>query len=176
MIITKSIFQPLNSCNMKKLLTFCFLLAVLLTTSLKSFSQAFKNGDNLLNATIGVGNSFGGLGLGASFEHGFSDYISAGGSVDYLGLGSLYGTGSLLYLAARGSYHAGELLKVNDKLDPYIGAGLGYLSWPGTGSGTSGLFFQGHIGARYYFADNLAGVAEVGAGAAALKLGITLKF
>ena len=106
---------------MKKLLTFCFFLAVLLTTSLKSFSQAFKEGDNLLNATIGVGNSFGGLGLGASFEHGFSDYISAGGSVDYLGLGSLYGTGSLLYLAARGSYHAGELLKVNDN-HTYINA------------------------------------------------------
>ena len=68
------------------------------------------------------------------------------------------------------------MLKASDKLDPYIGAGLGYLSWPGTGFGTSGVFFQGHIGARYYFADNLAAVAEVGAGAAALKLGITLKF
>ena len=161
---------------MKKLLTFSFLLAVLLTTSFKGFTQAYKQGDNLLNATIGVGNGFGGLGFGASFEHGFSDYISAGGSVDYLGLGTSYGSGGLLYLAARGSYHAGELLKAGDKLDPYIGAGLGYLSWPGTGFGTSGVFFQGHVGARYYFSDNLAGVAEVGAGAAALKLGITLKF
>lgn len=161
---------------MKKLLTFSFLLAVLLTTSFKGFSQAYKQGDNLVNATIGVGNGFGGLGFGGSFEHGFSDIISAGGSVDYLGLGTSYGSGSLLYVAARGSFHAGELLKAGDKLDPYIGLGLGYLSWPGTGFGTSGVFFQGHIGARYWFSNNLGGVAEVGAGAAALKVGLTFKF
>jgi hypothetical protein len=162
---------------MKKLLTFSFLLAFIATTSFKGFSQAYKQGDNLLNATVGLGNGFGSLSLGGSFEHGFSDIISAGGSVDYLGLGTAYGSGGLLYIAARGSFHAGELLKAGDKLDPYIGLGLGYLSWPGTGfGGASGVFFQGHLGARYWFADNLGGVAEVGAGAAALKVGVTLKF
>jgi hypothetical protein len=178
-IITKSIFQPLIFCNMKKLLTFSFLLAVLLTTSFKGFSQAYKQGDNLVNATVGLGNGFGSLGFGGSFEHGFTDAISAGASVDYIGLGSLYGSGGLLYIAARGSYHFGELLKTGDKLDPYAGLGLGYLSWPGTafgGFGTSGIFFQGHVGARYWFSDNLGGVAELGAGAATLKVGVALKF
>jgi hypothetical protein len=161
---------------MKKLLTFSFLLALLLTAS-QGFSQAYKQGDNLLNGTIGLGNGFGSLSIGGSFEHGFTETISAGGSVDYLGLGTGYGTGGLLYIAARGSFHAGELLKASDKLDPYIGLGLGYLSWPGTGfGGASGVFFQGHLGARYWFADNLGGVAEIGAGAATLKVGVTLKF
>jgi hypothetical protein len=177
-IITKSIFQPLIFCKMKKLLTFSFLLALLLTTSFKGFSQAFKQGDNLLNATIGVGAGYGAsIGFGGSFEHGFTDAISAGGSVDYIGLGSAYGTGGLLYIAARGSYHFGELLKAGDKLDPYAGLGLGYLSWPGTGiGGLSGVYFGGHVGARYWFSDNLGGVAEVGFGSAALKLGVALKF
>jgi len=163
---------------MKKLLTFSFLLAVLLTTSFKGFSQAYKQGDNLLNATIGVGAGYGAsIGFGGSFEHGFTDAISAGGSFDYIGLGSGYGTGGLLYIAARGSYHFGELLKTDDKLDPYAGLGLGYLSWPGTGvGGLSGAFFAGHLAARYWFADNLGGVAEIGFGAAALKLGVALKF
>ncbi|MEA5461452.1 hypothetical protein VB796_20470 [Arcicella sp. LKC2W] len=164
---------------MKKLLTFSFLLALLLTASSKSFSQAYKQGDNLLNGTIGIGNGFGNLAIGGSFEHGFTETISAGGSFDYLGLGSVYGSGGLLYIAARGSFHAGELLKASDKLDPYAGLGLGYVSWPGTafsGYGASGLFFGGHVGARYWFADNLGGVAELGFGTANLKLGVTLKF
>jgi hypothetical protein len=162
---------------MKKLLTCSFLLVALLTFSFDGFSQAYKEGDNLLNGTIGLGNGFGSISIGGSFEHGFTDNISAGGSVDYLGLGSGYGSGGLLYIAGRGSFHAGELLKASDKLDPYIGLGLGYLSWPGTGyGGSSGLFFQGHLGARYWFSDNLGGVAEIGAGAATLKVGVTLKF
>ena len=162
---------------MKKLLTFFFLLALVATTSFKGFSQAYKQGDKLLNATVGLGNGFGSLSLGGSFEYGFTDAISAGGGVDYLSLGNSYGTGGLLYIAARGSYHLGELLKAGDKLDPYAGLGLGYLSWPGTGiGGLSGVFFQGHIGARYYFSDNIGGVAEIGAGAATLKLGVAFKF
>jgi hypothetical protein len=160
---------------MKKLLTFSFLLAVLLTTSFKGFSQAYKQGDNLLNAGIGVANTYG-TAFGASFEHGFTDNISAGGSVDFLKYSYLGFSGpTWLYFAARGSYHAGELLKAGDKLDPYIGAGLGYLS-AGDSVGFGGLFFQGHLGARYFFSDNLGGFAEVGAGSAALKLGVTLKF
>ena len=165
---------------MKKLLTLFFLLALTATTSFKGFSQAYKQGDNLVNATIGIGAGFGSsIGFGGSFEHGFTDAISAGGSVEYIGLGSSFGTGGLLYIAGRGSYHFGELLKASDKLDPYAGLGLGYVSWPGTafgGFGASGLFFAGHAGARYWFSDNLGGVAEVGFGAAALKLGVALKF
>ncbi len=162
---------------MKKTLAFSFLIVALLCTSFKGFSQAYKQGDNLLNATIGFGNGFGSLDLGASFEHGFTDNISAGASFDYLGLGTGYGgSGGLLYIAARGSFHAGELLNAGDKLDPYIGAGLGYLSWPGSIYGSSGIFFQGHLGARYWFSDNLGGVVEVGAGAAPIKLGLALKF
>ena len=160
---------------MKKLLTFSFLLAVMLTTSFVGFSQAYKKGDNLVNLGIGVANTYG-TAFGASFEHGFTDNISAGGSVDFLKYSYAGFSGpTWLYFAARGSYHAGELLKAGDKLDPYIGAGLGYLS-AGDVAGFGGIFPQIHIGARYYFSEKVGAFAEAGAGSAALKLGVTLKF
>ena len=159
---------------MKKLLTFSFLLAVMLTTSFVGFSQAYKKGDNLVNVGIGVANTYG-TAFGASFEHGFTENISAGGSADFLSY-SVLGSGySWLYFSARGSFHAGELLKAGDKLDPYIGAGLGYLS-AGGASGFGGIYPQIHIGARYYFSDKLGAFAEAGAGSAALKLGVAFKF
>ena len=159
---------------MKKLLTFSFLLAALLTTSFKGLSQAYKQGDNLVNLGIGIANA-NGTAFGVSFEHGFTENISAGGSADFLSY-SVLGSGyTWLYFSARGSYHLGELLKAGDKLDPYAGAGLGYLSSGGL-SGFGGIYPQIHVGARYYFTEKIGGFAEAGAGSAALKLGVAFKF
>ena len=178
---------------MKKLLTFSFLLALTATTSFKGFSQAYKQGDKLLNATIGLNSGYGGLGgatlpLGASFEVGVTDAISVGGFADYTSFkysGFDYGW-SFLYFGARGSYHVNELLKINsDKLDVYGGLGLGYYtaSYSGpTGSTYGGayggsIFFSGFIGGRYYFTDNIGAVLELGGGGVSnIKAGLTFKF
>lgn len=150
-------------------------------------AQAYQNGRNYLNAGIGLGTyGGGGLGLNASFEHGFTDQISAGGIVGY----SRYNYGILDYrwnfllFGVRGSYHLTELLNINnDKLDLYAGLGLGYRSATYSGpNGTyvgnlgSGVFFLGHIGSRYFFTENVGGFAEVGAGVSNLLLGVTFKF
>jgi hypothetical protein len=187
-IITKSIFQPLIFCNMKKLLTFSFLLAVLLTTSFKGFSQAYKQGDKILNATIGVNSYYGtGLPLGAAFEVGITDAISAGGQFDFASgnFGNSLGF-TALYFGARGSYHFNELLKINnDKLDVYAGLGLGYRSFKWTdsaftGTGYSygnGLDFNYFIGGRYFFTNNIGGVLELGySGVSNARVGVTFKF
>jgi hypothetical protein len=162
---------------MKKLLTLTFVVTALLFSS-KVNAQAYKKGDKLLNATLAVGNTYG-FGFGASFESGITENISVGGSFDYIKYSYLgFNEGSLLYFGARGSYHAAEILKLtDDKFDPYVGLGLGYVSWPGSYSfGGSGIFFQGHLGVRYYFSEKLGGVAEVGAGASPLKIGVAFKF
>lgn len=117
---------------MKKLLTFSFLLAVLLTTSFRGFSQAFKQGSKFLNATVGLNSYYStGLPLGASFEVGITDAISVGGQADYAS--GNYGSGlgfTAFYVGARGAYHLGEILKINsDKVDVYAGLGLGYRSF-----------------------------------------------
>jgi hypothetical protein len=178
---------------MKKLLTFSFLLALTATTSFKGFSQAYKQGDKLLNATIGLNSGYGGLGgatipLGVSFEVGITDAISAGGFADYTSF-KYSGTSdgwSFLYFGGRGSYHVNELLKINnDKLDVYGGLGLGYYTASYSGaanplfSGAYGgtLFFTGFIGGRYYFTDNIGGVVELGGGGVSnFKVGATFKF
>lgn len=149
----------------------------------------YKKGDNLLNAGIGLGvYSLGGLPIGASFEHGITEDISVGGFFDYASWSNSYSTYKYswraMYFGARGSYHFNELLKLdNDKIDVYAGLGLGYYI-VSTGdnlvSGYNGygnrLFYNMHIGGRYYFANSLAGFAELGYGVSVLKVGLTLKF
>ena len=174
---------------MKKLLTFSFLLAVLLTTSFRGFSQAYKQGDKLLNATIGLNSAYSrGLPIGASFEVGVTDAISVGGSLDYTSFkysGLDYGY-KFIYFGARGSYHVNELLKINsDKIDVYGGLGLGYYSasYSGpsgslyTGAYGGSIYFTGFVGGRYYFSDNIGAVLELGGGGVSnVKAGLTFKF
>ncbi|MFC0184534.1 hypothetical protein ACFFJX_19185 [Pseudarcicella hirudinis] len=70
---------------MKKLLTLTFIIAAVLISS-KGYSQAYKNGDKLLNLGIGLGTyGYGGLGFGGSFEVGVTDDISVGPLVGYSG-------------------------------------------------------------------------------------------
>lgn len=172
---------------MKKLLTFSFLLAVLLTTSFKGFSQGFKQGDKFLNATVGLNSYYStGLPLGASFEVGITDAISVGGQADYAS--GNYGSGlgfTAFYIGARGAYHLGEVLKINsDKVDLYGGLGLGYrsFSWKDGYNGIgysygNGLDFNYFIGGRYFFSDNIGAVLELGySGVSNARAGLTFKF
>ena len=148
-------------------------------------------GVNYLNAGIGIGTfgftGSGGLPIVASFEHGFTDKISAGLS---LGLVSTkyaqYWKYNYFVIGARGSYHFNELLNVsNPKLDTYGGATLFYRGYsvkydgPDTFDGKSssgGLDIAIHVGSRYFFSDNFGAFAELGWGISPLQLGVTLKF
>ncbi len=148
-------------------------------------------GKNYINAGIGLGTfgftGTGGLPITASFEHGFSDKISAGLSVGLVSTKySSYWKYNYFVVGARGSYHFNELLNVNnDKVDVYGGATLFYRGysvkytgpddWYGKSS-SGGLDFAIHAGGRYYFAENFGAFAELGWGISPLQLGLTLKF
>ncbi len=172
---------------MKKLLTILMVLTTIALFSNRSYAQAYKNGDKLLNATIGLNSYYSrGLPLGASLEVGITDNISVGGAFDFTSWkypGTDYGY-TFLYFGARGSYHVGELLKIDsDKFDPYGGLGIGYYTakYNGgssvySGSYGSNIYFFGYVGARYYFAEKLGAVVELGGGGVSnIKAGITFK-
>jgi len=138
-------------------------------------------GKNYLDLGIGVGSYFNGTPFGVSFEHGFTDNISAGVFVNYSTYNDVedFKT-NIVYAGVRGSYHFAKLLGVNTpKFDPYGGVSLGYtsVSFNGiAGTYSSGLFVGVHAGARYLFTPGVSAFAEVGYGVAALNLGVSLKF
>lgn len=170
------------------------LLAMGILTSVFAKAQEITDtynvkGKNYLNAGIGLG-TFGFTGSGvpitASFEHGFTDKISAGVSVGLVSTKyASYWKYNYFVIGARGSYHFNELLNVdNEKVDLYGGATLFYRgysvkysgpdSWVGKSS-AGGLDFAIHAGGRYYFANNFGAFAELGWGISPLQLGVTVK-
>ena len=167
----------------------CLLLVCLgLVISQAVYAQSYEKGNKLLNVGLGLGTyGAGGLGFGGSFEVGIHPAISVGVLAGYSGRSNYLGSGarwSVLTLGVRGSYHLGELLKLNDdKIDIYAGLGLGYrnVSWGYTGTlysdnSGSGILPLAHIGGRYYFSNNMAAYAELGSGFGALQAGISFKF
>ena len=179
---------------MKKigLLTAAVVMAVLGTSSANAQSTQTVKGTNYLNAGIGLRtfglSGTGGLPITASFEHGFTDKISAGGYVGFVQRKFAHDWKYTYFvIGARGSYHFSELLNIqNEKLDVYGGASLYYRGYKlkygddeiselyDTNGGTVGLAL--HAAARYMFKDNLGAYAELGYGVSPLQLGVTLKF
>lgn len=182
---------------MKKL--FFSLLCVFIVAG--ASAQSFNKGDKVLNVGIGLGNSlYNGSGfktsippLSASFEYGVVDHLFDDKSS--IGVGGYFGYTSSKYswnneydykyssavVGARGSLHYAFV----DKLDTYTGIGLGYnivsgkSDYKGLGSysaESSALYWAWYLGARYYFTDSFAGMAEVGYDVAYLTIGVAFKF
>jgi hypothetical protein len=150
-------------------------------------------GKNFVNAGIGIGTygfvGTGGLPITASFEHGFTDKISAG-LTGGLVQRSYYSDWKYKYfvIGARGSYHFNEVLNVtNPKLDVYGGISLFYRGWSvkykgndlpgGTQKSSAGeVDFALHAAARYMFSEKVGGYAELGYGISPLQIGVSFKF
>lgn len=190
MVINESIFKPLNFCNMKKLLTLSFFVALLLFNDSKGFSQAFNKGDKLVNLGIGL-LDFGGY---ASAEFGIQDNIGVGPIIGYTyyaygllsGYGSAYNYGQFR-AGVRGAYHLGEVFKLSDnKFDPYAALSVGllfdrdglvYNSVKNDFEYTTRTrpFFNPRVGARIELSDKLGGYAELGWGGSWIQAGISFK-
>lgn len=180
-----------------------YLLTALLVVAISSLgmaqSKSYSNGDNLLNIGIGFGSPFFGAGYSASlpinpivsFEHGFTDEISAGGTISYASSKynyNLLGSGytfkeNATFIGARGSYHFNDLLDIDKKFDVYGGATVGYVivsvsdnqGYSGSAASTAGVGV--FAGGKYYFQSNIAIYAELGyQSLSVLNAGITLKF
>lgn len=169
---------------MKKVIAFC--LAVIMTGGLvnKVQAQAYEEGSSVVQVGVGLGSSLG-LPIGIAYEYGLKETISLGGYVGYASKTTNFGfydaTFSYVVVGLRGSYH---FEVSSDKLDPYVGALIGYNAASVSVSNSAfsnavvaggGLAYGGHVGARYYLTDNLAGFGELGYGLGYLTLGIAYK-
>ncbi len=87
-------------------------------------------------------------------------------------------------IAARASYHLREVAK-NDRLDPYIGAAVGYnrVSVEAKGSFISSepfgadsyALYGAYAGARYLLNERVAGFVELGFGISQLSAGLSMR-
>jgi hypothetical protein len=142
-----------------------------------------------IGPTIGLGGiGDAGMSIGGRFEKIIKPLESLGGgllgiqagfqyySYDF-GFGSSYSV-KYIPIGATANYH----FKVaNDKIDPFLGLGLGFevvscdYDGPGDCSFSSGIYFIGRAGIRYFFKENMSLYGDVGAGGAALNVGLMFK-
>ena len=178
--------------TIKSLVAVCMLTAVCAMTS---YGQNYQKGDKLLNVGIGLGGGVAPSGakgippVGLSFEVGATDKISVGGYAGYSSAKqTIAGWGGnweysyqYILVGARGSYHFDFGV---DKLDPYVGAVLGYniasAKVTGAPAGTptasaGGFLWGGHAGARYMFSEKIGAFGELGYGISYLTVGLAFK-
>lgn len=154
------------------------------TTS--STGPGFNVGSTDVGPTIGLG----GLGaasfsIGGRFERGIKALPEMGNGVLAIGVSAdwynynerFVGTDydfTYIPIAATANYH---FSLQNKKIDPFAGVGLGYMivNTPYAGSYSSGIYFVGRLGLRYFMTPKIALYSDVGAGAAALNVGMTFR-
>ena len=92
-------------------------------------------------------------------------------SYSYLGYSWTY-----IPLSVTGNYH---IKMESEKFAPFVGLGLGYfiVTAPSgfTGAYSSGIYFVGVVGMRYFLNPNMAFYADAGAGSGALHVGLSWK-
>ncbi len=174
-------------------------------------AQAFEKENNFLQVGYGLGLGYGRLlsgyqtnsgykfsGFGpayVSFERAITDRFGLGLAVSYSSYGGKWLDASnydysyrwsTLSIMARGAYHFSVR---NDKFDPYLGVGLGFLKYGYKWTSSDPSFneanynvslgtplgYQIFAGARYMFSDNVGGYVEVGYGLSVANLGLTFK-
>jgi hypothetical protein len=140
-----------------------------------------------VGGVIGLGNIGGAsIAFGGRFEKVFKKLPDLGDGLLGIGVSAdIYsyssGAGSVRFIpfGATANYHF--KLDPKNKLDAFLGAGLGFTSASCSGFGSrgcgfnSGVYFIGRAGGRYFLKPNLAVYADAGAGAATISVGLTYK-
>lgn len=182
---------------MKK--TFFTLLSLFALATLSAQTD-FNKGDKVLNLGIGFGSTlYSGTGykttvppISASFEYGIVDGLIDGNAS--IGVGGYFGYTASKYeypglkdfkyssviVGGRGSFHYSFL----EKLDTYTGLSIGYNivslkddnSFGTIAAESSSVYLGWYAGARYYFTNSIAAMAEVGYDIAYLNIGVAFKF
>lgn len=118
------------------------------------FERAIKRLPDLGNGTIGIQAS-------VDIWNYNNRYVGADYDFRYLNIG------------VTANYHFD--VKGNPKLDPFLGLGLGNssVSTDFAGDYSSGIYFIGRAGVRYFMKPRLALYADAGAGASTLNVGVT---
>jgi hypothetical protein len=185
---------------MKKLLTFATVVFLSFTT-IQAQESMFNLGDKVVSAGIGFGTTLysgtyytrGVPPISLSYEQAIVDEVLEKGVIgvggwlgytsykyDYLGWGYKY---TNFIIGAMGAFH----YPLVDKLDTYLGVGLGYNIVSANEFGTlpggwdysatsGGIVFAGMVGARYYFTEQIAVFAQVGYGVSYFTIGASFRF
>ncbi len=170
----------------KVLLLSLFTIVTIAFSAQKTQAQEYEQGSLVANVGIGLGGGLG-LPISASVDYGFKEKISLGGFVGFSttneDLGFFKVNYTYILVGARAGYHFD--LGV-DKLDPYVGALLGYNAAsvgfepdpgpPFNNITAGGVIFGGFAGARYYITDNIGAFAELGYGLGTATIGVAYKF
>jgi hypothetical protein len=148
--------------------------------------QIFQLGYTDIGPVVGIGGIGGaGLSFGGRFERAIKTLPNLGdgtlgieGSVDYWSYNDRfinidYG---FRYIAFGGTANYHFKVKTNPKVDPFLGLGLGFNSVSSDYvSASSGVYFIGRAGIRYFYKPKLALYADAGAGASTLNFGLMFK-
>lgn len=130
---------------------FLTLIVLFLVTTIVS-AQAFEgSGDQ--KAQLGASLQDSGAGIVVSYDFGLGEIFSAGVTSTYLfGVEELIAVGFVdrFDVKARGNVHLGSTIGLEDNFDVFTGISLSLKN----------LGF--HVGARYFFSDNIGVFAEVG--------------
>lgn len=127
-----------------------------------AFGGRFEMALKPIPALASLGNGVVGIQVGATYySYSFYEW-----SIKYIPIG------------VTANYH----FKLSDpKIDPFVGAGLGFeiVSCTGTGlfgcGSSSSIYFIGRAGVRYFLAPKLALYGDVGAGGALANVGVMLR-
>lgn len=178
--------------NATRITTALAFVAAIATTAHAQAKPAMTGGGFGLGYTdIGPALGLGGLGgasasFGGRLEHAIKTLPDLGNgtlgieaSFDYYSWSAPSYSWKYIPIGVTANYH----FKLDDpKIDPFVGAGLGYqvitCDYAGVGSNlcsNSAVYFIGRLGARYFFAPKMAAYADVGAGAATLNVGLMFR-
>jgi len=172
---------------MRSLVGFVLLVTGACLSVQPAAAQGFQVGYTDIGPTIGIGGiGSASVSFGGRFERGIKDLPSLGDGVlgimvgvDYYSWSASQYKWSYIPIGATANYHFNI---ENEKIDPFLGLGLGYsiisCDWPGIGANlcsNSALYFIGRAGGRYFINPRLALYGDVGAGAATLNVGVTFK-
>lgn len=149
--------------------------------------DGFRLGYTDIGATIGLGGiGSASIAFGLRFEHALRSVPDLGNGligiqagVDYYSWSEPGFKWSYVPIGATANYH---FQLENKRLDPFVGLGLGYsivsCSYDGIGDdlcSNSALYFIGRAGGRYFFNEKMSLYGDVGAGAATLNVGVTMR-
>jgi hypothetical protein len=175
---------------MRKSLAVAVAGVALLAAASQQAGAQVKLGYTDVGGVIGLGNlGSASLSFGGRFERVFKALPDLGDGLLGIGVSAdIYSwsnsSASLRYIpiGATANYHF--KLDPKNKLDAFVGAGLGYLIVNCSISGQSGnfcggygsnLYFIGRAGGRYFLTPKTAVYADLGTGAATINVGVTFK-
>lgn len=187
---------------MKKLLLTTICLGLLYTAALAQEKGTSEKYGNTLNAGIGIGY-YGYIGhttpvLHANYEFDVAKNLTIAPFITYYSYQNYYYWGDPRYpyrnysyrttsipIGAKATYYFDQLLKANSDWDFYLAASLGFAfrktTWENgyygqttVQNGSSGLYFDGHIGAEYHLNNKLGLFLDLSSGISTFGLAVHL--